>query len=335
MCLYLISIPVTKLKLGMRARSKFNLVTWPPSSAPRLTGFTTKSCTNPWGQQKSLKAKQEFMCKNEPYDTGCKAMIMHHCKNYSWLDASWGCLPRPFAKRHTEISQAVNERQGDGCWCCPKCLGILQWECVPREEVSPSWPVSICHWTGVAMGGRRAASGQAAAARGWAGRRTQGDSFLWLQREMNNRRESHFCSPAQTSINPKEVQCQRGKAFSPPSCRCQHRVRLDASFQNLVLSFKNVPFTHSPSCLPCCHFSPWSLPSEAALKWNLRGCLRFVLILVAQTQKQVSPIRIPGMQLVPLADTETSVSVRHWKWKSQSQLRACVPALLNPHHPPD
>lgn len=95
--------------------------------------------------------------------------------------------------------------------------------------------------TGVATGGGRAASGQ-------------------------NRRGSHFCSPTRTNINPKQVQCQRGRTCSLLSCRChhrsvgslssQHRVRLDAFFQNLVFSFKNALFTRSPFCPPCCHFSP-------------------------------------------------------------------------------
>lgn len=85
-------------------------------------------------------------------------MLMHHDKNHSLLDASWGCLPSPFPKRHAEISQAANERQGWWLSVLPK----ISWHSPVRAErrgvIAPDQSASA---TGVKMGGRRAASGQA------------------------------------------------------------------------------------------------------------------------------------------------------------------------------
>lgn len=46
------------------------------------------------------------MCKN--HKTEYKAMITHHWKNHSWLDASWGCLPSPFPKQALSLSWMPN-----------------------------------------------------------------------------------------------------------------------------------------------------------------------------------------------------------------------------------
>lgn len=250
-------------------------------------------------------------------------MIMHHCKNHRWLDVSWGCLPSPFPKRHTEISQAANDRQGDGCRCCPKCLGILRWECVPRREVSPSRPVSICHR------GRN----------GWGESSLRAEqkrvSFL-LPNTYQHKSKASSVPKRQNMFTPElsvpPPQCWEPLLPAPSEAGC--------FFPKPCIFLQECPlypFSLLPSLLSFLTMIPLD-PSEAALKWNSRGCFGFVLILGAQTQKQVSPIHIPGMQLVlllPLAEVETSVSIRHWKGKSESQLHACVPALLNPHPPQD
>lgn len=67
--------------------------------------------------------------------------------------------------------------RGDGCQCCPKYLGILR--CVPREEVSLLQTSQHLPLGSKWVGGEQPQGRQGkAAAREWAGKRTQGDSSL-------------------------------------------------------------------------------------------------------------------------------------------------------------
>lgn len=290
MCLHLICILVTKLRLGMRTRSKLHLGTWPPSSALCLAAFTTTTGINPWGQQRKPNAMQSRnLCVNKNHMTQGAKQWLHHCKNHSWLHASWSCLPSPFPKRHAKMSQAANKRRAWRLSVLPK-MSWYSLRCVPREEVSL---LQTSQHLGLKWVGWEQPQGRQykAAAREWAGKKTQGDSFLWLQREMEKK----------VSFLPPSTDQHKCKASSVP--KRQSIFSPEPSVPPLQHWEPLLPALSEAGCLipkPCaflqeCPLYPSSLlpsllsfltmipldPSEVALKWNLRACFGFTLVLGA------------------------------------------------------
>lgn len=113
-----------------------------------------------------------------------------------------------------------------------------------------------------------------AAARGWAGRRTHGDSFLWLVRDEEQKRVLFLLLSTHQHKSKASSVPKRQSIFTPELLELlpQHSplsTKWGWMPPSKTLSFPSqMPSMCSPSCPPCCHFSPQLLWIPQKYLWN-------------------------------------------------------------------